>query len=189
MVSLTALLSLAGLSLLSVSSALSAASHERFHAIAFYAAESGIAAGTAFLRINVDPDAGWSQFVSASNEAPLQPVQITGNLATPGSSGNPFGAGVLAWYEVTILNNPGDPSFAAGSDADDRVILRSVGHGPNGAVAVVEVEVSPSGVVAGGGRPCPTYAQEGIAEDGAGRNDCLSSVDAAQQAVYRPGSP
>jgi hypothetical protein len=90
------------------------------------------------------------------------------------------------WYSVEILNNPSDPRLAAGEDSDARVILRATGRGPNGAIAIVELEVSGAGAT-GIGRPCPGYGQKGLAEDGAGRNDCLGTVNISDTATLRPG--
>ena len=39
------------------------------------------------------------------------------------------------------------------------------------------------------GRPCPSYGQKGMAEDGAGRNDCLTTVISTDVATYSPGGP
>jgi hypothetical protein len=41
------------------------------------------------------------------------------------------------------------------------------------------------------GRPCPSYSQKGLSEDGAGRNDCLGTFSGALTApqVATPGAP
>jgi len=185
-ISLTALLGLAGITLLQVRGSIKASGHARYQTIAQYAAESGVSAGMDFLRANVDPVANWGSLVTAGNTSPGQPAGLPGTNAKPGETGNLFSPHLQAWYEVVILNNQTDPGFRAGDDTDGRVVIRSTGHGPNRARIVVEVEVRAPGSSATG-RPCPGYAQRGMAEDGAGRNDCLSVVDGASAATFRPG--
>ena len=46
-----------------------------------------------------------------------------------------------------------------------------------------------AGPVGGLGRPCPSYGQKGMSEDGAGRNDCLTTVISTDVATYSPGGP
>ena len=36
--------------------------------------------------------------------------------------------------------------------------------------------------------PCPAYGQRGVAEDGAGRNDCVGDINDTDVATYRPGT-
>jgi hypothetical protein len=161
---LTGLITLGGLTVLSVQGGVGAAGHERHKSSALYAAESGAAAAMDYLRRNIDTLANWSAFVSPANLAPHSPAGIVGNGVLPGEPGNLFAADVNAWYEVEILNNRDDPQFAAGSDDDGRVIIRATGE-----------------------RPCPGYGQKGMAEDGAGRNDCLGSITNTGVATYTPG--
>jgi hypothetical protein len=66
------------------------------------------------------------------------------------------------------------------------VIVRATGHGPNGATAQVEWEVK-SNFTGGTVAHCPSYGQRGLAEDGAGRNDCLSVIDSTVFETYTPG--
>ncbi len=185
-IALAALLGLAGLTLLSVRGGIRASGHERRQAIALFAAESGISAGMDFLRKNRDASANWGAYVTANNSAPSQPSGVPGAGIKSGVTGNLFSADQGAWYEITILNNVSDPGFSAGTDADAHVVIRSVGHGPNNASVTLEVGIRGPGATALG-RPCPVYAQRGIAEDGAGRNDCLSVIDGSTSATFRPG--
>lgn len=184
---LTGLITLGGLTVLAVQGGLSAAGHERHRSTALYAAESGAAAAMDYLRRNVDTTTKWSALVEPGNVAPQVPADIVGNGAPPGDARNLFGPDIRAWYEVELLNNLDDDGYAAGDDNDGRVIIRSTGHGPNGTVAQVEWQVGVQ-VTGAGGRPCPGYGQKGLAEDGAGRNDCLTNIVATDVATYSPGS-
>jgi len=187
LLALSGLITLGGLTILSVQGGLSTSGHDRFQSIALYAAESGAAAGMDYLRKTYDTSTFWSAFVSISNANVQAPPGIPGNGAQPGDAENLFHEDMQAWYEVQVLNNRDDPRLNdTGADSDQRVILRSTGHGPNGTVAIIEWEVKGGGNP-GPGRPCPSYGQKGMAEDGAGRNDCLTNVDATQTATYRPG--
>ena len=186
MLTLTGLAGLGALALLVTQGGMRAASHDRFQGIAMRAAESGIAAGMSFLRAQHDPSSHWSELVSPGNGAIQSPDAIPGNRAAPGTPGALLSADLDAWYEVSILNNPADPGFATGGDSDARVILRSVGHGPDGATVILEVEVSGLGLAPLRGR-CGAYGQRGLAEDGAGRDDCLGTVDPTSTVTYRPG--
>lgn len=182
---LTALATLSGLTVVSVQGGINSSTNERFHSIAVYAAESGGMVAMDFLRKNVNLSTGFSAFVTANNVNPLQP-NIPGNNAAVGAAGNLFDADLQAWYSVTILNNRNDTGFAAGTDKDSRVIIRSTGYGPDGAIAIIEWEISAANIT-GLGRPCPGYGQKGMAEDGAGRNDCMGTINTADTATFRPG--
>jgi hypothetical protein len=186
MVVLVGLLGLGGMAMLSVRGGASTASHERFTSMALCAAESGAAVAMDYLHTNIDTAAKWGAYVSANNDDPPSPVGIPGNKVKPGVHGNLFSAGMQSWYEIAILNNTDDPLFATGGDGDAYVIIRVTGHGPDGSVAQVEVAVQANDLT-NVGRPCPAYAQRGMAEDGAGRNDCLTAVNTAVVATYRPG--
>jgi len=186
-IALTGLVTLGSLTVLSVQGGMSAAGHDRHTSSALYAAESGAAAAMDYLRHNVDAADKWSGFVEPSNTSPQSPGDIVGNGVLPGYAGNLFAADVNAWYEVEILNNLDDNGFVAGDDTDGRVIIRSTGHGPDGAVAQVEWSVAVE-ISGGGGRPCPGYGQKGMSEDGTGRNDCLSTIVATDVATYTPGA-
>lgn len=186
LIALTGLITLGSLTVLSVQGGLASSGHDRFQAIALYAAESGAAAGVDFLRKTYDPLTYWEQWVREPNVAPVHPTAIPGNLRPPGDAENLFSPGMQAWYDVAIVNNRNDAGYATGNDTDKRVIIRSTGYGPNGTVAIVEWEVqAPSTNQTA--RPCPSYGQRGMAEDGAGRNDCLTNVSSADTATYRPG--
>ena len=89
-------------------------------------------------------------------------------------------------YSVQILNNRSDSGYATGSDNDKRVVIRSTGYGPNGAVAVIEWEITAQNAV-GVGRPCSVYSQKNESEDGSGRNDCLGTLNTSDTATFRPG--
>lgn len=183
---LVALLGLGSITALSVQSDTAAAGSERQKLMATYAAESGVAAGMQFLRENLNATTAWTDLVTPDNSSPQEPNLVVGQGQQPGSAGNVFTASQRMWYRVQIFNNVGDPGLATGDDEDQRVILRSTGFGPNGASAIVEVEVRAMGGPPGG-VPCPVYGQRGIAYDGAGRNDCLGVINAGDVQAFRPG--
>lgn len=185
MMVIMALLGLASLTVVNVRGSLAASGHERFRTLALYAAETGVSVSTDFLRRNIDGTIFWTAYVSPDNTAPTTPTGLAGSGVLPGQTGAVLNNDLNSWYEVVILNNASDAGFVAGEDRDARVLIRSTGHGPNGTTVVLEVEIRAEGA-SPGGRPCPAYAQEGLAEDGAGRNDCLSRVDATDTATFRP---
>lgn len=185
MIVLTALATMSGLAAVTVTGGLTTSTSARAHALAVYAAESGGAAALDFLRQHLSLQHGWTAYVSPGNSSRVAP-DLPGNGAAPGAAAGLLSADTQGWYEVEILNNRGDPGFAAGQDADARVIVRATGHGPNGALAVLEWDISGAGALARG-RPCPGYGQKGMGEDGAGRNDCLGAVSTAETALLRPG--
>lgn len=188
MVILIALISLGGLTTLSVQGGIASTGHDRFRSVALYAAESGAAAGMAFLRVNVNPTTYWSQFVTPNNGAPLvSPPGIAGNGAEPSTASNLFTPEMRAWYQVEIVNNLDDPGFVLGEDQDGRVVLRSTGYGPNGTTARIEWDVRVTGAIVPGS-PCPSYAQAGIDAHGAGLNDCMGSVT-SDMATYSINNP
>jgi hypothetical protein len=188
LLAMSGLAALGGMSALAVRGGLDAAGHDRFKAIALYAAESGAAAAIDFVRQQQAAGVTLSELVEPDNDDPQSPAGIAGNGARPDDDGNPFGTDLQAWYEVVVLNNPTDTGLSAGDDTDGRFIIRATGHGPNGAVAMIEWEVRAnfSGATMA---HCPSYGQRGLAEDGAGRNDCLSVIDATQTATFTPGEP
>ena len=185
MVVLAALGTLSSLTVVSVQGGLATMGNDRFHAIAVYAAESGGAAAMDFLRANVNLTTGWKSYISPSNTSPPQP-NLPGNNQASGAAGNLFSADIQGWYSVQILNNRSDSGYATGDDNDKRVVIRSTGYGPNGAVAVVEWEITAQNVT-GLGRPCSVYAQRNEAEDDSGRNDCLGTINTGDTATFRPG--
>jgi hypothetical protein len=185
MIVLTGLATLSGLTVVSVQGGIATTGNDRFHSIAMYAAESGGAVAMDHLRKNVNLDSGWTLYVSPNNLSPVKPI-MPGNDARPGQTGNVFSPDTQAWYSVTILNNRTDAGYAAGTDEDDRVIIQSTGYGPNGAIAIVEWEITAANIT-GLGRPCPGYGQKGMSEDGSGRNDCLGVINTTDTATFRPG--
>jgi len=182
---LSALGTLSALTVVSVRGGLTTAGNDRFHAIAVYASESGAAAAMDFLRKHINLTSGWTAYVSAENAAPPQP-NLPGNNQDIGTAGNLFSPDMQGWYRVEIRNNLDDPGYAAGEDEDKRVVIRSTGYGPNGAVAVVEWDITGENVT-GIGRPCSVYAQRNESEDDAGRNDCLGVLNVGDTATFRPG--
>jgi Tfp pilus assembly protein PilX len=185
MIVMTALSTLAGVTLVMVKGGISTVSNDRFHTLAMYAAESGGAAAMDFLRANVDPNTGWKAFISANNSALQTPAGIAGNTIPSGSAGNLLGPDTQGWYTVQVLNNRTDTGFTTGDDNDKRVVIRSTGYGPNGATATIEWEVGAG--VGTLGTPCSEYAQRGMAENGGGGNDCLGAINQGDSATMRPG--
>lgn len=186
MIVMTALATLSGLTVVSVQGSLSTSGNDQFHAQAVYAAESGGAAAMDFLRKNVNASTGWAAYISANNANVQSPAGIPGNNIEPGGNGNLFDASAQLWYSVTIYNNRTDTGFASGQDNDKRVIVHATGYGPNGAVAVIEWDLSATNI-SGIGRPCPAYGQKDMSEDGAGRNDCLGTINTGDTATFTPG--
>lgn len=186
LVALVGLAGLGGITALSARGGTAAAGHDRFKAIALYAAESGAAATVDWLRRQTGQGIPWETYLSPDNTAVQSPVDIPGNGARPGEADNLFSADLQAWFEIELLNNPGDPGLATGEDRDGRVIIRATGHGPDGTRAQVEWEVR-SNFAGGSVAHCPGYAQRGLAEDNAGRNDCLAVINAGVTATYNPG--
>lgn len=155
--------------------------NDRFHAIALYAAESGGAAAMDYLRGVVDPTTGFTTLLQSGQTSP---DDITGNNKLPGATGNPFTDDMSAYYRVEIVNNRSDSGFATNTDSDKRVVIRSTGYGPDGAVAIIEWDVASAGGRIT--RPCPVYAQKGQSEDNSGRNDCLGTIDTTQSSSFAP---
>lgn len=181
------LITLGGMTVLSVQGGLATVSHDRHRSAALYAAESGAAVAMIYLRANIKQGTYWSEYVNPYNDPPTMPADLAGNGAQPGDADNLFSEDMVAWYEVEILNNRDDQGFATGDDFDGTVVIRSTGHGPNDTTARVEWQVR-SNTGPEPGRPCPSYGQRGIAEDGAGRNDCLGVINIGDNATYKPGT-
>jgi len=137
---MSALATLGSLTVVSVQSSLKASTNDRSQTVAMYAAESGAAVAMDHLRTQLA--AGSTAYVSASNNPPLPRPGFPSNGALPGTAANLLSADQNASYTVEILNNPGDPGFAAGRDDDQRVIIRSTGHGPQGSTVILEWEVA-----------------------------------------------
>jgi hypothetical protein len=186
LVMMVGLLAVAGSAANSVRSSLAAGTFDRFHSMALAAAESGIAAGMHFLRESFDSTQRWTALVSPANDTPLTPTGIIGNDAEPGNPGNPFSTPFLASYTVSVLNNASDPGFVEGTDSDARIILRSVGHGPDGALVILEAEIAGGGLATSA--TCSSYGQEGQSESGSGRQDCLGVVSGSSVSFSPGGS-
>ncbi|MDB4959437.1 MAG: hypothetical protein JWO36_7006 [Myxococcales bacterium] len=184
LVVLTALGTLSMLTTFSVRGGIQTTANDRFHAIALYSAESGAAVAMDFLRTNIDATLGWKAYVSANNASPPSPSAIPGNSVASGTSGNPFSNDMLASYKIEIYNNRDDSGYATGLDNDKRVIVRSTGYGPDGAVAIIEWEIKSN--VGSSTRPCPSYGQKNESEDNSARNDCLGTIDTTQSGTYSP---
>lgn len=186
LLALAGLGALGGITVIATRGSMGAAGHARYKTIALYAAESGAAVGVDYVRRQTNEGVTWSALVSPSNGNPISPSDAVGNGARIGEPGNPFSVDTQAWYEIEILNNETDPGFLDGEDRDNRLIIRSTGHGPDGTTARVDWEIRNNNT-GSGGQHCPTYGQRGLAEDGAGRNDCLSTIDATIMESFTPG--
>ena len=189
MLAMVALISLGGLSTLVVRGGIASSGHDRFRSIALYAAESGVAAASDYLRGRVELTDGWSSFVNVNNNPPFTTNEIPGNGKKDGEPGNLFSPDLKAWYEVVILNNLDDnPGFAAGNDTDHRVIIRSTGHGPAGTIARIEVEIHAGGVIGGQAPPC-AYSQESQCADNAGFDPGSTTLTGpSNRAAITPGN-
>ena len=180
LVILTALGTLALLTVGSVRGGMKTTANDRFHAIAMYAAESGGAAAMEYLRTSMHSSTRWTTALQSSSW-----TNIPGNGAEPGDTANRFSADTQAWYEVEIRNNRGDPSPSWETvDGDGRVVIRATGHGPDGARAIVEWEVTAD--LATGSTPCRVYAMENQSEDNTGTNPCIGTIDTSQTATFTP---
>lgn len=188
MIALTGLVALGGVTVLSVKGGVAATGQERFNSVALYAAESGAAVGMDYLRVNIDPATNWTAMIAPYNTSPPVITALPGNGILPGDTGNPFTTSLQAWYEVTVLNNRDDAGFALGTDLDRRVTIRSVGHGPDGAIAIIEWSVGSSGLTSSGAVPCSSYAQLG-GESGTGAAPCLGTVSSGDVRTLTPGTP
>lgn len=186
MIVLAALGTLSSLTVVTVQGGIATAGNDRFHSIAVYAAESGAAAAMDFLRKNVNSSTGWKAYITANNASPLPEPPVPGNNQDAGTANNLFSSDMQGSYKIQIMNNRGDTGFAAGNDDDKRVVIRSTGFGPNGAIAIVEWEISAQNIT-GMGRPCSVYAQRNESEDDSGRNDCLGAINTGDTATFRPG--
>lgn len=183
----TSLATLGMLTTLTVRGGIQTGASDRFHKIAVYAAESGGAAAMEFLRANIDLTDMWSAFVEPSTPnapVPHVPTGLPGNGALPGDSGNLFSPALGAYYSVEIFNNRQDEGYLLGRDTDARVIIRSTGYGPDGAMAIIEWDVvlEKREQV----RPCNVYAMKNQSEDNSGTNSCLDNIDTSQTATFTP---
>ncbi|MEM9489068.1 MAG: hypothetical protein AAGC55_07985, partial [Myxococcota bacterium] len=198
MLAMVALISLGGLTTLAVRGGLASSGHDRFKSIALYAAESGAAAAMDFLRSRVSDTKGWTDYLPAQADPPPDPTDpptsspdgIIGNNKQSGEDGNPFSDELRAWYRVEIYNNrddPDDSSDPVGNliiDDDFRVVIRSTGFGPGGAVAQVEVEINAADRQTV--RSDCAYSQEGESADNAGACSQAPLNSPSEQASYDP---
>jgi hypothetical protein len=188
MIVMTALLGLGALALLGVQSELRSTAQSRASQATLYTAESGAMAGLDYLRNNCSLTDMFTAFVSPSNSTPFEPLGIYGNNTLPGQPGNPFDPQSEAWYTVTVLNNVGDPGFAAGTDGDGIIIIHSVGHGHDGATQTIEMQVQNNTCIAGF---CATdFAQKGV--DGSNDASAVCTKQIGTTAALRtitPGAP
>lgn len=154
MIVMAALATLGSLTVVSVQSSLKTSTNDRAQAIAMYAAESGAAAAMELLRrpASFSLDQGWSALLKTgdANVVPLAAPVMPTSGAQPGTPENVFTIDQNAWYEVELHNNRDDPGFHAVPpaiiDMDGRLIIRSTGHGPQGSLAIIEVEVARLGL-------------------------------------------
>jgi hypothetical protein len=176
MIVLSALATLGSLTIVSVQGSFKASTHDRSQTIAMLAAESGAAVAMDYLRTRHQLATHWGSFVNRNNDPPFvlsnAPGEMTSNGALPPlpsppppppppPSDNLFDADQNAYYSVVVLNNRADPGFAAvppNGDTDGQIIIQSTGHGPQGSLAIVEVEVRFQGVPTGNpGPPLQTF--------------------------------
>lgn len=152
---------IAGLTVISVQGGSATTNTHRFNAMALYAAESGVAVTMDYLRSNVryknplpppppppappplipyDPGR-FTDWMTVNNTTPAV-LPIPGNGVPSGAAGNLLSNDQRGWYEVVLVNNESDdPGMSDGKDWDGRAVIQSTGHGPNGAVAKIEVEI------------------------------------------------
>jgi hypothetical protein len=150
MIALVALVLLGSLTVVTVRSSLSGTTHERFKAVALSAAEAGIAVGIDYARSRYSQLTKWSGLLMVP-PAVNRPPDLPGNSALPGQGTNIFSPDAQAWYEVEFVNNADDGTFDPVTrsytgvrdaiDSDGRIIVRSIGHGPNNAAVRLEVEI------------------------------------------------
>jgi hypothetical protein len=184
---ISSLMALGTITVLNNVSELKAGAQSRFTQEALYAAESGASAALEFLRDNCSPTNLFSAYMSPANATPAAPIGIVGNNIKPPATTNPFVASdpeTQMWYSVTILNNVEDEGYAAGTDKDGRVILRSTGYGRDGMVQTIEMQVEASACVA---KFCEReFAQRGVSA----RNDsvaaCSAKVTSGNLRSFRP---
>ena len=186
LVSLVGLIGLGGVALIATQGGLSGTTHERFQTVALHAAEAGVAVAMDALRRDHDASAHWSSLVTAENQDVELWDQVAGNGVAPGDEDNLFSSDRQSWYEVEIRNNVSDPGYADGDDDDSRVVIRSTGHGPDGARVILEVEVSGKSLMIDASTICAGYAQRGLDADGSGHDACMGTVDSGSTTSLRP---
>ena len=171
MIALVALATLGSLTVVTVRSSLSGTTHDQFKAVALAAAEAGVAVAIDFARRNLDQQTLWSGLVHPNNVPPTPEflAPLPGNGVKPGELGYLFTPQSTAWYRVEFLNNIDDgpavtefgvtkhQGFLRGDDTDGRIIIRSIGNGPNNASVRLEVEIQTPTVF---GTFCPPDAPD-----------------------------
>ena len=144
LITLSALLMFATITVIRVERGVATASEARFRSVALFAAESGVSAGMDFLRNNVVPVTFFTAFISPDNTVVQTPLGIPGNTLVTSDPNSLFSGNTDMLYEVSLLNNVEDPGLGAGSDSDGVIILRSKGYGPGTAMVIIEVEIDGS---------------------------------------------
>lgn len=187
---MTAMVGVAGTSIVAVKRSLGIVGMQRNSTAAMYAAKAGVAAGTAYLKAEFTLAGGWSSLVEPSNVSPQIPADLPGQVQPSefGPSGDhsasPFGNDTF--YSVMVLNNENDPGFATGDDTDSIVTMRVTGFGPDSSRVVIEVDLVGPAALPGGDTSCGSYAQQGLSELGSGTNNCMGSVDSSSSTVLTP---
>jgi hypothetical protein len=156
MIVLSALATLGSLTVVSVQGSFKASTHDRSQTVAMLAAESGIAVAMEYLRTRFGTTAvNWSAFVVPGAGQPFTlsnaATEMPSNGALPLSANNLFAPDQNASYSVVVFNNPTDPLLGNpgdvpnNNDSDGRIIIQSAGRGPQGSLAIIEVEVKRRG--------------------------------------------
>ncbi len=150
MIALTGLATLGALTISSVQGGITSTSSDSAHQIALYAAEAGVMVGMRYLneptyayQSIANGGEGFGNIVRNKNGDPYELPGLPGNRVQPGQSGNIFSPGMKAWYDVHVKNNRTDPGYPnlTKYERDGRIVFTSIGYGPSGATATVEVEV------------------------------------------------
>ena len=105
------------------------ATNEREQAVAFYAAEAGISHGKAYMSsVPYDPVLKWKAILGTTQGRTIDYVVPDTNppITIPAS------------YTVTFTNNI-DNAPDAGGDMDGKIVLTSIGVGPNNSRAVIQI--------------------------------------------------
>jgi Tfp pilus assembly protein PilX len=163
---LSALATLGSLTVVSMQSSIQMSTNDRAETIALYAAESGAAVAMDFLRRNFDASGAFSTLATswstycAPNNGPLvvMSTYIPSSDAPPGDPKNLFDRDQNAWFHIDMLNNRDDQGFPTNTgtcDTDGILIIRSIGHGPQGSMAIVEWEVQRVGYRGSQRSPAP----------------------------------
>jgi hypothetical protein len=162
MIVLSALATLGSLTIVSVQGSFKASTHDRSQTIAMLAAESGAAVAMEYLRTRHDAATHWSSFVNPDNNPPFVLSNLAGQMpsngALPLSPNNLFAPDQNASYSVVILNNRADPGLGSviappDKDTDGQIIIQATGRGPQGSLAIVEMEVRFQPVATESGAP------------------------------------